>query len=154
MRSAILFLEPSPELAPAVCAELSLRVRQVRIQGECRTTGTGAVQRLEIPECLSVNGMQLTEFLKSDCPLGIVLDLISLPRESLTTLRQLQSLSAKPYVMAVGDSEAVTLISVLLEAGCSQLVTERPFDLQIADWCERVLSRMQDLSSKQDRLPK
>lgn len=152
MQSAILFLEPSPELAPAVCAELSLRDRRARIMGDRRTTRMGADQQSEIPECLSVNGMQLADFLKSDCPLGIVLDLIRLPRESLIALRQLQSLSAMPPVMAVGDSEATTLISVLLEAGCSMLVTERPFDLQIADWCERVLKRMRDRLSMRDGL--
>jgi CheY-like chemotaxis protein len=69
---------------------------------------------------------------------GIVLDLQRQSRDALILLRQLQQRTRVPPMIAVGDESATSVIGVLLEAGCTALLTEKPVDIQLADWYERV----------------
>ncbi|MCA9066519.1 MAG: hypothetical protein KDA96_25805, partial [Planctomycetaceae bacterium] len=65
-------------------------------------------------------------------------DLRTHARDSLGLLRSAQQFALPPF-LALGDQQHQTLQPLLMEAGCTTLLCDQPFDLAVADWCERIL---------------
>ncbi|MCA9034831.1 MAG: hypothetical protein KDA91_06875 [Planctomycetaceae bacterium] len=70
---------------------------------------------------------------------GVVFDLVSRAAESLTVLRFLSGQMSVPSI-AIGHSEHAELLPVLLEAGCSTLLTTSPFERDVEQFLRRALA--------------
>lgn len=133
---SFLFLASDSALAGAVAAEL--RGRQNRSPSR-----RGRCAPLVLPLQTVCRPVVSTKVAISEIAagrvLGLILDLRSHSRESLGLLRQLLRESLRPAVIAVGDESHREMTGLLLEAGCTALLVAEPFDLPIADWCQRVI---------------
>lgn len=129
---SFLFLASDSALAGAVAAEL--RGRHSR---------HGKSDSFELPLQTVCRPVVSTKVAISEIAtgrvLGLILDLRSRSRESMGLLRQLLREPMRPAVIAVGDDSHRELTGLLLEAGCTALLVAEPFDLPLADWCQRVI---------------
>ncbi len=133
-RSVVIVLESGTELSCCLGTELHLRREQCQLRGEpCP---------MQLPECASVStvarAMQLIEHRSVD---ALVLNLESHCRESLVLLRQKLKVAVSGPVAAVGNVPHSELRGILLEAGCSLLVTDLPADVPVANWLWKVLQQ-------------
>ena len=140
----LLVFEKQVELSAAVGREL--RDRQPRAEQQAvvdyRThVGRRPTERSDATICCQSAGsvQQILHLVESDRVTGLILDLRQLERESLVLLRHLQTVAACPSLIATGHVSHEELLAVLLEAGCSALLTELPCDRQLADWVERLM---------------
>lgn len=153
----LLVLEPQPELSAAVAAELRSAVSADNRQMlpltpspiHFASAGTGLSERrpgthsschpdMEIE---SVSTTQRAMQRMQNVPVaGVVLDLNHLARESLVLLRHMQLLARRPEILAVGSEPHYELMALLLDAGCSTLLTQLPYDIPTAVWVRRVMA--------------
>ncbi|MBL8814643.1 MAG: hypothetical protein JNL58_01340 [Planctomyces sp.] len=131
-RSVVIVLESGTELSCCLGTELHLRQKQCEVRGESCP--------VQLPECVSVStvarAMQLIENRSVD---ALVLNLESHCRESLVLMRQKLKVTVSGPVAAVGNVSHSELRGILLEAGCSLLVTDLPADVPVANWLWKVL---------------
>ena len=137
----ILVLEPDPDLSSALFAELQLRCRRTEQTSGTELSSLPGHRKIASTTCRSVPRNQVMSLLETAEVAGIVLDLQRQARDALILLRLLQQRTRVPPLIAVGDESAMSIIGVLLEAGCTALLTEKPVDIQLADWYERVVTQ-------------
>lgn len=134
----ILVLEPEPDLSSALFAELQLRWRHTEQTLSTEPNWLPVHRKLASTTCRSVPRTQVLYLLETAEVAAVVLDLQRQSRDALILLRQLQQRTRVPPMIAVGDESAMSIIGVLLEAGCTALLTDKPVDIQLVDWYERV----------------
>lgn len=130
-RSVVVVLESGTELSCCLSAELHRR------QDHCQIHGDPCFG--QIPECVSVSTVaQALRLIEHRSTHALVLSLESHCRESLVLLRQMLKIAVPIPVAAVGNQIHRELRGILLEAGCSLLVTDLPADVPTADWLWRI----------------
>ncbi len=131
----ILVLEPGTEISSALTAEL----RESGWNDQRPAAGASVSGRPEGVRVESVQNSQTVLLqLHQRAVVGLILDLNHFGRESLALLRQLQHCHPRPETIAAGSDRHCELIAVLLEAGCTALLTELPFDIRLACWVRRL----------------
>ncbi len=141
---SIVVMESAADVAAGLAMELASR------HTRCLNSGEERVEyRLHCLSAASVS--DVLEILHRDQVIAVILDLNSRAREALVLLQRLPSVGAAPPVIAIGTSDHHLLTGVLLEAGCTALLTALPYDTTLADWVSRVMEMREQAAEDRAR---
>lgn len=128
---SVVVLERASDVAAVLAMELAAR--------ELRPASSSAEPAERRLQCQSADSVaDVMHLLARNQVIAVVVDLNSRVREALVLLQRLQSVAVAPPTVAIGTPDQQELTGVLLEAGCSALITVLPYDRSLADWISRV----------------
>ncbi len=136
-RAEFHFLEPTPMWAPSVQSELQ-RLTHAAVQSSDSTD----FGRCSEVHCHShPTTRSIFEQIKNERCDGVVLFGKDHMRDVLLCLGRLTRLCRKsPPVLVIIPPEALTLMPLLLESGATGVICQPVQDIQVAEWCRRVVS--------------